>query len=101
VSEPVQSGLHGAVLIGPGYPVCKVGAPCTRPAGNVWLVFTRRGRAARTRTATNGAYQIALAPGTYAVSSPKHLGGGLSPRRVTVRRGNYRRVVFTLDIGIR
>jgi hypothetical protein len=76
------SGLRGVVLVDPAYPVCKIGQPCTAPAKHVWLVFSRRGRAvARTRTASDGSYRIALAPGTFAVSSPDHtLGRGLRPQ---------------------
>jgi len=66
-------------------------------------VFSRRGRAvARTRTAENGSYRITLAPGTYGVTSRKGTAGkGLTPQRVAVRSGIYRRVIFKLDIGIR
>ena len=102
VSGAASSGLHGVVLIDPAYPVCKMGVPCTRPAKHVWLVFSRHGRTARTRTGDDGRYRITLVSGTYAVTSPTHLGGpGLTPGRVTVRSGVYRRVVFKLDVGIR
>jgi hypothetical protein len=98
-----RNGLRGVVLIDPAYPICRVGQPCTAPARHVWLVFSRRGEAlARTRTANDGSYRIALAPGTFAVSSPHHtLGRGLRPRSVVVRLGRYRRVNFRLDVGIR
>jgi len=98
-----RSGLRGSVVIDPAYPVCKVGTPCTRPAGHVWLLFSRRSRTvARTRTADDGTYRIRLAPGTYRVTSPNDAAGrGLDPSRVTVRRGRYRQVVFKLDVGIR
>jgi hypothetical protein len=97
-----RSGLHGVVLIDPAYPVCKVGVPCTRTAKHVWLVFSRRGHTTRTRTGDDGRYRITLSPGTYAVASPNHLAGrGLTPGRVTVRTGVYRRVPFRLDVGIR
>jgi len=97
-----RSGLHGVVLIDPAYPVCKVGVPCTRPAKNVWLVFLRHGHTARTRTGDDGRYRITLPAGTYTVSSPNHVvGRRLTPRRVTVRAGVYRRVAFRLDVGIR
>jgi hypothetical protein len=97
------TGLRGVVLVDPAYPVCQIGQPCTAPAKHVWLVFSRRGRAvARTRTASDGSYRIALAPGAFAVSSPHHtLSRGLQPRRVVVRLRGYRRVDFRLDIGIR
>ena len=97
-----HSGLHGVVLIDPAYPVCKVGVPCTRPAKNVWLVFLRSGHTARTRTGDDGRYRITLPAGTYAVTSPNHAAGrGLTPARVSVRTGVYRRIAFRLDVGIR
>jgi hypothetical protein len=94
-----SSGLHGVVRIDPGTPVCKVGQPCTRPAARVWLVFSRRGKTvARTRTGRDGAYRVALSPGTYNVISPRTR---LEPTRVAVASGRYKRVVFKLDIGLR
>ena len=96
------SGLRGKVLIEPAFPVCHVDQPCTKPAGNVLLVFTRRGVARRTRTAVDGTYRLRLTPGRYTVAAP---GTGrvrvLDPTTVVVPRVGYRRVTFTLDIGIR
>jgi hypothetical protein len=98
---PARSGLRGTVRIDPGYPVCRVGSSCTRPAAHVWLAFSRRGKVvARVRTSDTGSYQIRLAPGTYDVSSPPSR-RQLTPHRVVVRRGYVRRVDFSLDIGIR
>jgi hypothetical protein len=100
-----KSGLRGVVLIDPAYPVCRDDIPCTKPAKHVWLFFSRNGhRVARTQTNENGLYRVTLAPGTYAVTSPTHTigkGNGVTPQRVIVRRGLYRRVEFRLDIGIR
>ncbi len=96
-----RSGLHGVVLIDPAYPVCKVGVPCTRPAKNVWLVFLRHGHTARIRTGDDGRYRITLPAGTYTVTSHHLAGPGLTPGRVTVRIGVYRRVAFRFDVGIR
>jgi hypothetical protein len=107
VSATSPSGLRGVVLIDPAYPVCKAGQPCTRPAENVRLDFSRNGQVvARTRTGDEGVYQVRLAPGTYSVTapspSPKKVGRRtLFPRRAAVLSGSYRRVVFRLDIGIR
>ena len=95
------SGIRGKVLIEPAFPVCHVDQPCTKPAGNVLLVFTRRGVAHRTRTAEDGTYRLRLAPGRYTVTAP---GPGpvrvLDPTTVVVPRVGYRRMTFTLDIGI-
>jgi hypothetical protein len=101
-SATAVSGLRGLVLIDPAYPVCPVNEPCTKPAPNVWLVFSRSGRAvARTRTAQDGSYRIRLTPGTYAVSTAgRKVRTTLEPRRIVVPAGRYKRVVFRLDIGI-
>lgn len=101
-SGATGSGLRGVVLIDPGYPVCPVNKPCTRPAQHVWLVFSRSDRVVtRTRTGDDGSYRVRLKPGTYTVRSPSQ--GRLrqlQPTRVAVTAGRYRRVVFKLDIGI-
>jgi hypothetical protein len=94
-----RSGLRGEAVIDPAFPVCRASEPCTRPAGQVWLVFSRRGRHRRTLTSEDGSYRVRLRPGTYAVTSPKVV--SLEPHRVTVRRGRFLRVDFEIDIGIR
>jgi hypothetical protein len=102
-SAGTPGGLRGKVLIEPGFPVCRAGEPCTRPASHVWLVFSRGGRPVkRTRTGDDGSYRVTLAAGAYGVSSPgPGLMRELEPDRVVVPRGLFRRVVFKLDIGIR
>jgi hypothetical protein len=95
-----RSGLHGTALLYPGYPVCKVGTPCTRPAANVLLRFWRNGSVvAHTRTDSDGRYRIALRPRTYAVTSGTRV--VVAPAHVTVATASYRRVTFKLDTGIR
>jgi hypothetical protein len=98
------SGLHGTVVIDPARPVCVVGQPCSAPDRHEPLVFSRAGRrVAQATTDSNGNYRLSLAPGDYSVTAPRRLGvgRGLAPRRVTVPRGRYGRVNFTVDIGIR
>lgn len=101
-SGAARSGLKGVVLIEPAFPVCRVGQPCTKPARYVLLTFSLRGRVvARTQTGADGSYRITLRPAIYTVAAPKQrAGSGLLPRRVAVRSGLYRRVVFKLDVGI-
>jgi hypothetical protein len=95
-----RSGLRGTVLLDPGYPVCKVGTPCTRPAAHALLRFSRKGRVvAQTRSDGRGRYRIALRPRTYTVTFGS--GGVLKPMRVTVPTDSYRRVTFRVDTGIR
>ena len=88
---------------GPITPVCMVGVPCSKPAANVVLVFSRGGRVvARTTTRRDGGYRLTLQPGRYSVRTTiRTLGSGLSPRIVVVPRNRVGRVDFDLDTGIR
>ena len=98
------SGLRGLVTRGPITPVCVAGQPCSEPARNVTLVFSRNGRVVRrTRTNDQGRYRVALGPGLYAVRlTPKpSIGRGLEPQRARVMRARFRRVDFSIDTGIR
>jgi hypothetical protein len=101
-----SSGLRGLVTRGPIAPVCAVEQPCSEPAKNVTLVFSRNGEVVR-RTTTNdkGRYRVALAPGVYAVRLPasrtQRIGRGLEPTRVRVAPSRFRRVDFSIDTGIR
>ena len=95
-----RSGLRGAALLDPGYPLCTVGTPCTRPAAHALLRFWRNGRVvAHTRTDSRGRYRLALRPQKYGVTSGD--GAVVTPAQVTVAPGRYRRVTFRLDTGIR
>jgi len=100
----LASGLHGTVVISPSQPVCMVGQPCSKPDPGDVLAFWRQGRRiATTRTDGAGRYRVALPPGRYTVTAPRHrgIGRGLNPHYVTVPKTRYSRVNFTLDIGIR
>jgi hypothetical protein len=57
------SGLRGLVTRSPITPVCIQGIPCSAPAKNTTLVFSRVGRSVSTRTDGTGHYRVALAPG--------------------------------------
>jgi len=99
-----SSGLRGLVTRGPIAPVCVAGQPCSEPAKNVTLVFSRNGRVVRrARTNDQGRYRVALAPGLYSVRlTPKpRIGRGLEPVRARVLRAHFRRVDFSIDTGIR
>jgi hypothetical protein len=99
-----SSGLRGLVTRGPIAPVCVAGQPCSEPAKNVTLVFSRYGRVVRrARTNDQGRYRVALAPGLYAVRLvPKPaIGRGLEPVRARVVRARFRRLDFPIDTGIR
>ena len=94
--------LHGVVMRGPTAPVCMAGKPCSEPAVGAVLVFTRGGRAVRTRVGVGGRYSVRLAPGAYTVRqapAPK-IGFGIRPGRVVVGRVATR-ADFSIDTGIR
>ena len=78
--------------------------PCSKPAKGFRLRFYRGTRhIADVRTAADGTYEVALAPGIYRVgtSTPKLLYPQIHPRTAKVLRGRYARLNFTIDIGIR
>jgi hypothetical protein len=83
-------------------PVCRVGVPCDGPAPGVTLTFSRAGIVRTVRTDTQGAYQIALPPGTYSVTTDSRpFGVTPRPAAVHVRAGHWDRIAFTIDTGIR
>jgi len=94
--------LHGTVMRGPTAPVCRVGTPCSAPAKNVTLSFTRNGEARSTRTDDRGRYSIRLPAGIYAVkTNQRPFGLFPQPRTAGVRAGRSTRVDFAIDTGIR
>jgi hypothetical protein len=80
------------------------GRPCDEPAPNVRLIFVRGTRQiASVRTARDGTYRVALAPGVYGVRLGRRpaLGQSISPSKVSVQRARDRRLDFRIDTGIR
>jgi hypothetical protein len=96
----VKSGLYGKVTRGPITPICVAEQPCSGPAAGVVMVFSRSGReAARTRTAADGTYRVALTPGSYVVRVLQ--GRPIDPATTWVPRGHFRHIDFSIDTGIR
>jgi hypothetical protein len=96
--------LMGVVTRGPITPVCMVGKPCTEPARNIILLFSRRDRVAgRSITDEHGRYRLRLPAGTYVVAQPgpTTLGRRLAPSRVRVTAARTTQVDFFIDTGIR
>jgi hypothetical protein len=103
-ATPASSGLHGIVTRGPIVPVCVAEQPCSAPAKNVTLLFSRNGRViARARTDLAGRYHLRLRPGSYgvALTTTPRIGRGLEPDHARVRTGRYVRLDFSIDTGIR
>jgi hypothetical protein len=98
----VVSGLYGTVVRSPATPTCRVGVPCSAPAAHVRLAFMRNGVAVRSVVTTStGAYRVRLAPGLYRIALPTMRLARAKPAFVTVTRGASRRLILTIDTGIR
>ena len=100
----LSSGLRGVVVRGPIAPVCVAEEPCTEPARNVTLLFSRNSRVVgRSVTDTAGRYRVRLPAGVYAVRRPGSMGigRGIEPNRARVYVGRFSRVDFSIDTGIR
>ena len=100
----VSSGLRGVVVRGPIAPMCVVEEPCTEPAKNVTLLFSRNGRiVGRTVTDSAGRYRLRLPAGVYSVRRPPPvgLGRGIEPNHARVYARRFVRVDFSIDTGIR
>lgn len=97
------SGLRGLVTRSPTMPVCEQGVPCSAPAKNTPLVFSRAGKVVKTRTDRTGRYRVSLAPGSWSVRSnaAPRIGSGIAPRVARVLATRYRVVNFDIDTGIR
>jgi hypothetical protein len=99
-----SSGLRGLVTRGPITPVCVAEQPCSEPAPNITLLFSRNGRVvARAVTNGLGRYRVRLPAGLYSVRRPGDatVGRGLEPDHARVRAGRFIRVDFSIDTGIR
>jgi hypothetical protein len=100
----LSSGLRGVVVRGPIAPVCVAEQPCTEPARNVTLLFSRNSRVVgRAVTDNAGRYRVRLPAGVYAVRRPGTvgIGRGIEPNRARVYGGRFVRVDFSIDTGIR
>ena len=100
----LSSGLRGVVVRGPIAPVCVAEEPCTEPARNVTLLFSRNSRiVGRAVTDTAGRYRVRLPAGVYAVRRPPPLGigRGIEPNHARVFARRFVRVDFLIDTGIR
>jgi hypothetical protein len=98
------SGLYGVVTRGPITPVCVAELPCSAPAPNVTLLFSRNDHVVgRVVTDAFGRYRLRLPSGLYIVRRPAAalIDRRLDPSRVRVYRGKFGRIDFSIDTGIR
>jgi protocatechuate 3,4-dioxygenase beta subunit len=84
--------------------MCVAEAPCSEPAKNVTLVFSRSDHlAGRVVTDGQGRYRLRLPPGLYSVrrAASAGLDNRLDPNRVRVSARRLIHVDFSIDTGIR
>jgi len=108
-TTPAGSGVAGRVHLGPQCPVETEGEPCPdEPAVGSKVTVARQlpGEAygagevvARTTTAADGSFRVAVAPGEYVVTADAGLSCELMDARVTA--GAYVQVDIPCDTGIR
>jgi hypothetical protein len=101
-----DTGVEGTVLFGPLCPVERADSPCPpKPIAAFITVTTAAGATVGTGSSEpNGAFRIALAPGTYRLTARAPGSGafGVSkPIDVVVVRGRYTHVDLMVDSGIR
>ena len=97
------SGIRGTVTIGPTCPVVRIDSPCPdRPFEATISIWRGTTKVAETRSAADGSFFVAIAPGTYRVvgESPASLPRG-DEQSVTVAAGEEATVHLTYDSGIR
>jgi len=94
----VAGVLWGSVTMGPTTPVCRVGTPCSGPAGHVTLIFSRPGHVVWTKTDGAGRYRLSLPTGSWAVRAS--VGMRAAPSIVVVRAGTHHEN-FAIDTGLR
>jgi len=98
------SGLRGTVRE-PTSGVCLQDDPCTGGTAGVTIVFSRNGKTVkRMASRAHGVYSVALAPGTYSLTSPDIVSaakGRVTPSRVRVYAGRFRQVDIFVDTGVR
>jgi hypothetical protein len=96
--------LTGVVMRGPVTPVCAIEQPCSEPAKNVTLLFSRNEQVVgRVATDDQGRYRLRLRAGRYSVRLPgsSALGRKLEPNRVRVVAARRTNIDFFIDTGIR
>jgi hypothetical protein len=100
-----DTGLEGVILAGPvrGGPA-KQGVPDSRPLANTeFVVEKENGTVATFMTDEQGRFRISLPSGHYAVSKkgPRASLGSYGPFEVDVVAGQFKKVQWNCDTGIR
>ena len=99
-----ESGIEGAVTIGPTCPVQRIDSPCPDRPYEATIVVLDSGRhlVAEARSDAQGTFRVPLPPGTYTLS-PQSLAAlpYAAEQTVTVSPGRFASVHIQFDSGIR
>jgi hypothetical protein len=104
VSQPVDSGIRGRVLLSPTCPVQRPGQSCTRPY-RAWMTIRREPSGAvalRVRSSPAGRFTARVPAGRYLLQ-PRNARPfpRARPQTVTVERHRFTEVTVSFDTGIR
>jgi hypothetical protein len=105
--RPQDSGIRGRAMVDGGCPVVRKGEPCPSRPLSAEIVVTASGSDTPVATVVSeqdGRFELALPPGTYAVSGRAADGGPLPFAKtveVTVRDGAFTWQRVSFDSGIR
>jgi Carboxypeptidase regulatory-like domain len=104
---PVETGLVGSIVLGPGTGLAGVGGRGSKPVADAKVIVSQREdgpEIASTLTDTAGHYEVTLPPGTYRVTLETTVSYRLTkdlPATVTVSQGKATTLHVLLDTGIR
>jgi len=104
---PVETGLVGTVVLGPGTGLAGVGGRGSKPVAGARVIVSQREdgpEVASTLTDDAGRYEVALPPGTYRVTLETTASYRLTkdlPATITVGQGKTTTLNVLLDTGIR
>lgn len=103
--DPVSTGLSGTVFRGPMQPVCSIDQPCTdEPFSAEFAVYRGTSRVEEFRSDSQGAFSVALAPGSYRIvpdASAPLLQPAAQIKDVEVGSVGMTTVQLSFDTGIR
>ncbi len=103
---PANSGIEGAVTIGPMCPVERPDSPCPdQPYAATIVIEDDHGvEVARAQSGEDGRFRVDLVPGRYTLVPQSPDGAGLpygAEQQAEVRAGEYTHVDVQYDSGIR
>ena len=104
---PVETGLVGSIVLGPGTGLARVGGKGSKPVADAKVIVSQGAdgpEVASSLTDSAGHYELTLPPGTYRVTLETTVSYRLTkdlPATITVSQGKTTTLNVLLDTGIR